>query len=80
MKQMQLTAVNIGGSDSNAVVLNIFRFIPSSPAANWDEILKNISSRFAMCAIGIPISEPKLPHGLSLAKNSYFAPSEVTSV
>jgi hypothetical protein len=26
------------------------------------------------------MSEPKLPRGLSLAKNSHFTPSEVTSV
>lgn len=34
MKQTQLTAVNIGGSEGNAVVLKVFRFITFSAAAN----------------------------------------------
>jgi hypothetical protein len=68
------------GDASNAVVLRIFRFITFSRAANWDGILKKTSSRFAVYATGISMSEPEISRTMSLAKNSYFTPSEVTNI
>jgi hypothetical protein len=68
------------GDASSAVVLRNFRFITFSRAANWEGIWQKISSRFAVYATGISMSEPEISRSMSLAKNSYFTPNEVTRV